>query len=133
MDIKVIIYLCILFKIWGSQGMKAEKKKIVGIVASLGLSTSILTACSSDQLVTSDNYKNYDCENTTSTNKATNKTSSKKDEVKCEDITHHGGTIFVPGRYVSGDGRIKSSFIHSSANVVSGSKGLGSSREPSGS
>ena len=118
--------------------MKAEKKKILGIVASLGLSTSILTACTSDQLVTSDNYKNYDCENSTSTNKTINKTtnkatSSKKDEVKCEDTTHHGGAIFVPGRYVSRDGRIKSSFIHSSANVVSGSKGLGSSREPSGS
>ncbi|MED1203415.1 hypothetical protein [Heyndrickxia acidicola] len=115
--------------------MKANKKKVAGIVASLGLGTSLLAACSNDQLVTSDNYKNYDCEKATSSQKAktTNKSSNKKDEDKCEDTTHHGSSIYIPGRYVSRDGRIKSSFVTSSENVLSGSKGLGSSREPSGS
>jgi hypothetical protein len=102
--------------------LKVEKKKVLSIIASLGLSASLLTACSDGSLVTEDNYKNYKCDNK----------AIKNGKIKCKDDS--GSVIFVPRNYVN-NGQIKSNFVKSNANVksVSGSKGLGSSRAPSGS
>lgn len=104
--------------------MKVDKQKVLGIIASAGLSASVLSACSnSSSLVTKDNYKDYQCD----------KPQTGKEKVQCKDDNGGGSgsgsrVIYVPSKYVGETGQIKSDFVKSSANVTSGSKGLGSSR-----
>ncbi|WP_025731546.1 hypothetical protein [Heyndrickxia ginsengihumi] len=113
--------------------MKISKKKVLGIVASIGLSAGALGACSSSKsneyAITKSEYKDYKCD----------KKETKSGKIKCEDSngsTSHSSFIYVPSRYVSDNGSIKSSFVKSGANIksavstpksVSGSKGIGSS------